>query len=345
MHGVFEMRGLEQKIAALWLGPAWRAWFLLPFSMLFGVISAGRRWFYRLNPPQTLPATVVVVGGIHVGGSGKTPLCAHLAGLLERRGLKVGIILRGYRGRDNKRSSLVKPSDSAESFGDEAILLAGKCDCPVVVGRRRRDAAQFLWNYAQPEIIISDDGLQHYALPRDIEIVVIDITRHGGKWGNDYLLPAGPLREPARRINSVDQVVYNGDASLPDGIALHIDSAVNMVTGNTQPLSGFKACDKLHAIAGIGHPQRFFNALREQGLDPVCHQFPDHHPFTVDDLGTLSDGLILMTEKDAVKCRTFAQPHYWMVPAEVDMNPELEQQLIDMILGARRSGNSNQSHN
>jgi len=308
---------------------------LLPLAMLFALLSGLRRWLYVLGVWRAvrLPVPVVVVGNITVGGSGKTPLVLYLAQELARQGRHPGIVSRGYGGTARGVQAVGKAS-SATAVGDEPLLLARRAGCPVFIGRDRVAAAEALMA-AHPEcdIIIADDGLQHYRLARDIEIAVVDERGTGNGW----LLPAGPLRESVRRLATVDAVVLNGNAQRPAGaiprkifrMALCGDRFFQLHhperSCGAVELSG----QTLHAIAGIGNPSRFFRQLANLGLQFVPHEFPDHHTYRAADLNFADAGALLMTEKDAVKCSAFAPPESWVLPVEARLDADLAHWVLE----------------
>ncbi|HEX5306387.1 MAG TPA: tetraacyldisaccharide 4'-kinase, partial [Dyella sp.] len=242
------------------------------------------------------------------GGTGKTPLTLALVDALVARGWRPGVVSRGYGGTQREPALLGDDPDPAQ-FGDEPCLIRAS-GVPVAVGRDRPAAAALLLD-AGCNVVIADDGLQHYALARDVEICVIDGDR---RFGNGRLLPAGPLREPLSRLRRVDFRVCNGAAGEGE-YAMHLEggAAVSLTDGSTRPLASFVG-SPVHAVAAIGHPDRFFDSLRAQGLDIVGHAFADHHAFVPDDLAIAGDGPLLMTDKDAIKCRRFARPGWWRVP-------------------------------
>jgi tetraacyldisaccharide 4'-kinase len=299
-----------------WYGGVSPPWWMRLLSAVYGAVSGMRRSVYswRLARSTRLACPVVVVGNLTVGGTGKTPLVCWLAGQLIERGFKPGVVSRGYGG-SSRAPRLVQANDDAAKVGDEAILLARRSRAPVATGRNRPAAAQLLIN-AGCDVIVSDDGLQHYALQRDCEIIVIDGDR---RFGNGRLLPAGPLRETPSRLERADAVVINGGDAESDG-AIHMrllaTSAVAMKYGTTKPLREFSG-QPVHAIAAIGNPQRFFAMLRAIGISVVEHPLPDHAKLGIDDISFADDLAVLMTEKDAVKCREIAGPHHWYVPVSV----------------------------
>lgn len=233
---------------------------LMPLGFLFSDIVRFRKFLYRIGvlKTQTLPVPVIVVGNITVGGTGKTPLVIYLAEFLKNSGFKPGIISRGYGGLADSWPQWVGTESLAKDVGDEALLIAKQTVCPMVVGPLRVDAARLLLEKTDCDVILSDDGLQHYALHRDIEIAVIDGVR---RFGNGYCLPAGPLREPIERLNSVDLIIVNGEKQEPNEFSMRLegDIAINLLTGEQKHLVDFLTED-CHAIAGIGHPERFLSS-------------------------------------------------------------------------------------
>jgi tetraacyldisaccharide 4'-kinase len=288
------MKNLDQY----WYSANPVAWLLLPLSGLFCIVAVLRRFLYLKGfmARHAVPVPVIIVGNISVGGTGKTPLLIGLCDYLSRHGLKPGVVSRGY-GADVNGTYSVSASDSAERCGDEPLLIRQRTGCPVIIGKDRVAAAKKLLAENECNLILSDDGLQHYRLRRNIEIAVVDAER---RFGNGFCLPAGPLREPVSRLASVDMVVYHGDTDDDYHFYLEFGQAINLVSAETRYPDSF-AIEPVHAVAGIGYPQRFFNQLRSLGLELIEHAFPDHHQFTASDID-FADGLpILMTEKDAVK--------------------------------------------
>ncbi len=294
---------------------------LLPLSWLFCLLVFLRRIAYRLKIFRTrrLPVPVIVVGNITVGGTGKTPLVIWLANHLKGMGLKPGIVSRGYGGNAKYWPQQVLPGSDPVAVGDEPVLIARRTDCPVSVGPDRTKAAMALQNFTDCNVIISDDGLQHYALGRDIEIVVIDGERG---FGNGFCLPAGPLRETVGRLNKVDMVVSNGTTG-PGRYIMQLCGfeVVNLLDpSQVRRLDDFRSEERVYAIAGIGNPERFFKQLANAGISIERVGFPDHHRFVESDLEVAGDAPILMTEKDAVKCRRFARPQHWYVRVDAQLH-------------------------
>lgn len=307
-------------------------WLLIPVSWLFRLVVAARRLAYRTGILRTrrLPIPVIVVGNITVGGSGKTPLVAWLANLLREHGYQPGLVSRGYGGKAAHWPQQVRSDSDPVTVGDEAVLLASRTRCPMAVGPDRAGAAKALLEHRRCDVIVSDDGLQHYALGRDIEIAVVDGVR---RLGNGHMLPAGPLREPKRRLRRVDFVVATGGGGHGEyGMKLR-PALPRRVGGDDEAVSWQAFAGRtVHAVAGIGHPSRFFAALRKQGLDIVEHPFPDHHGFSREDLRfAKSDEAILMTEKDAVKCRHFENANLWYVPVVAELDPRFGERLLALL--------------
>ena len=301
---------------------------LWPLSLLFGTVVRLRRWLYQqgFGRNETFTVPLIVVGNITVGGTGKTPLVARLVELLREAGYQPGVISRGYGGQSAQWPRHVAADSDPLQVGDEPLLLAQRCRCPVVVGPDRIAAARALLATYPCNVIISDDGLQHYPLRRDIEIAVVDGFR---RLGNAACLPAGPLREPPSRLRDVDFVVGNGAARGDEYLmCLRGDVAVNLADPYVSAaLTGFRY-STVHAVAGIGDPVRFFDHLRHSRLRILEHPFPDHHHFCPDDLQFRQDMPVLMTEKDAVKCRLFAPEGCWYVPVSAQLDPAFEENVL-----------------
>jgi tetraacyldisaccharide 4'-kinase len=285
-----------------------------------GLAKLNRR---RLAQAWRAPVPVVVVGNLSVGGTGKTPFVAWLASTLRDRGHRVGIVSRGYR-RQGRETLHVEKDSRWQDVGDEPLLLRRMSDCPVVVGRNRVAACRLLLDTAPVDLILCDDGLQHYRLGRDMEIAIIDAARG---FGNGQLFPAGPLREPLSRLGLVDFRVWNGGVpSGEEGIGLWLepDHAVHLLTGEARPLSAF-APGPVRAVAGIGSPQRFFASLEQQGIE-VHPDTPGDHGVWQPDSGSAdhagNDRPVLMTDKDAVKLEAPAGADWWRVPVRARLAPE-----------------------
>lgn len=318
---------MRSKVA-IWLEQQWYQigpWHILlwPISLIFSGLVWIRRVFYRVGIFKSygLPVPLVVVGNITVGGAGKTPLVILLAKHLRQLGYHPGVISRGY-GAVISTAKPVEQNSTAQEVGDEPLLIARQSECPVWVGRDRVLTAQSLLR-AHPNcnILISDDGLQHYRMRRDVELVVVDGVR---RFGNKLSLPAGPLREPMLRLSQVDAIVYNGgDGASNYQMRLRGVRLMNVQDPSIAISPAELTGRPLHAIAGIGHPDRFFEQLKQLGMDVQKHPFPDHHHYSLEDLQFAGDDTILMTEKDAVKCTAFARSNWWYLPVEAEVDTEL----------------------
>jgi tetraacyldisaccharide 4'-kinase len=322
---------LYDWLQRVWYANAITGVVLVPLAWIFALLVGLRSWLYRrgLRRPVAIGRPVIVVGNLTTGGTGKTPLTLWLAGQLRASGYRPGIVLRGYGG-SARTARRLSASAAATDVGDEAALLAARSGCPVAVGVDRVAAARLL--EAEVDVILADDGLQHLRLHRDLEIVVVDGER---LFGNRRLLPAGPLREPLSRLESVDAVVVNGGSSGLGGLKMSLsgDQAVALIGGERRALTAF-APGPVHAVAAIGNPERFFGLLRQHGLHLVPHPLPDHHAFTRTDL-EFGDSLpVLMTQKDAVKCAAFAERRQWYVPVDAMFSDADTQQLLDLVLEA-----------
>lgn len=326
-------------MAALWRQRGPLACLLFPVSLVFRALIALRRAAYRAGLMQShgVSVPVVVVGNLTVGGSGKTPLVIHLASALRSRGRRPGIVSRGYRGENRSVTEVTASSNPAE-VGDEPILIARRAGCPVFVGRDRVAAAHALLAvHPECDVVLSDDGLQHYRLKRDLELAVFD--ERGVL--NGWCLPAGPLREPLSRLAQVDALVLNGTAVSPaptlgrPEFSMRLEGKRLYRLGNPQFTCSVADLigGKLHAVAGIGAPQRFFDMLRAMGLDVIEHAFPDHHEYFVDDLA-FADGVMLTTEKDAVKLvhLSLSLP-VWVLPVTAQLSPNLAEFVLEKLNG------------
>jgi tetraacyldisaccharide 4'-kinase len=322
---------MKSRLEARWYAgqPAPRV--LRPLAALYGRMAAARR--QRLQGcAQRVDVPVIVVGNIAVGGTGKTPMVIWLVDRLREWGWRPGVISRGYGAKPPQRPFVVHAGGTPAECGDEPLLIARRSGAPVVIDPDRVAAARQLLAGGAVDIIVSDDGLQHYRLARDLEIGMVD-GRRG--LGNGALLPAGPLREPQARLRELDLVVVNGTGWHEAGLQpLHMDLAVSDAStldgGRRVPLTTF-AGQRVHAVAGIGNPHRFFATLRAAGIEFVEHPFADHHRFRPQDL-RFSEALpVLMTEKDAVKCAGFAHPDWWMVPVAAHFDGADEQRVRESV--------------
>ena len=318
---------LQFRIDAIWYGRHPLTPLLLPLSWLYRLGLACRRFMYAAGilPVCRLAAPVIVVGNLTVGGTGKTPLVMWLARYLQSRAYRPGIISRGYGGAPQQQVRRVGPDSDPDLVGDEPVLLAQRTGCPVAVSPDRARAAQELLQQADCDILLSDDGLQHTSLARDIEIVVIDGVR---RFGNHRCVPAGPLREPVERLHTVDLVVANGNAAADEFPMEYASLPVRSLDGKQErELAGFRG-QTVHAVAAIGNPGRFFSMLRQKGINIEEHAFPDHYGFRRSDLEFGDRAAVLMTEKDAVKCRRFELENTWYVPVDVKMPEDFEREIL-----------------
>jgi tetraacyldisaccharide 4'-kinase len=303
---------------------------LLPLGLLFCAAVQLRRALYRRRwlPTVKLPVPVIVVGNITVGGTGKTPLVIWLARVLKNAGYSPGIVTRGYRGTSRDWPLTVTPDTPAALAGDEAVLLARRAACPVVAGPDRVADGQRLIGQGC-DVIVSDDGLQHYRLRRDLEIAVIDGAR---RYGNGLCLPAGPLREPLGRLKEVTLRVTTGAPQAGEiGMQLEPDGFYRLASPTTRADAGHFRANPVHAAAGIGNPQRFFDTLRALGLTVIPHAFPDHHAFRAEDLEFGDGRQVIVTEKDAVKCQAFAGPQLWVLAVSARPEGGLAEQILQRL--------------
>lgn len=320
-------------IARIWSGesPLWLL--LLPLSWLYGLVSGIIRLCWRLGLKKAwrAPVPVVVVGNLTAGGNGKTPVVIWLVEQLQQRGIRVGVVSRGYGGKAAHYPLLLTPDTTTAEAGDEPVLIFQRTGAPVAVSPARVEAVKALLADSPVQLIVTDDGLQHYRLHRDKEIVVIDGVR---RFGNGWWLPAGPMRERASRLKTVDAIITNGGVAHPGEIAMRLQpgQAVNLVTGERRNVN---ALQNLVAMAGIGHPPRFFATLHESGALPVkTVALADHQALTHQDVAALlePDQTLIMTEKDAVKCRSFAQDNWWYLPVDAHLEDEQAEKLLQELL-------------
>lgn len=330
-------------IVAAWYRKSPWLYLLWPLSLLYCVLAASRRKRLeraRVNAPVRPP--VIVIGNISVGGTGKTPLLILLARTLLARGVRVGIVSRGYGGKREHSPCEVTAHSAVDEVGDEAVLIRRSVACPMFVDTLRTRAVDALVSHYGCELILSDDGLQHYALARARELVVLDGTR---MFGNGLCLPAGPLREPIKRLQEVDYLLVNGgdaaswQADLPllperlqaQQMTLQPAAWVQLQTGRRLPLNALPLPEnaRLYALAGIGNPTRFFDTLRALGYAPQCHPFPDHHRFSAQDVAFAGDDCLVMTHKDAVKCAAWVGANAWYLEVEAQLDANFLLQLCN----------------
>jgi len=302
--------GLAQALVKAWYGSARWLWLLRPLEALFRSVAALRRGLYRhqLLGVYRASVPVVVVGNISVGGTGKTPVVIALVESLQQLGLRPGVVSRGYGAGRSHGPLRVRADSPAAQCGDEPLLIHRRTGCPCVVARRRTQAVQALLAGAEVDIVISDDGLQHYALARDLEIALVDAQRGTG---NGFCLPAGPLREPRQRLDAVDFVLYRGSVEPRRGMHYAVDCLVNIDSGEQRPATPAALATEVVAVAGIAQPDQFLDTLVALGFEPARRFFADHHHYSAADFAGLAQQPIIMTEKDAVKCAGLAGKNAW----------------------------------
>ncbi|WP_236198612.1 tetraacyldisaccharide 4'-kinase [Pseudomonas pseudonitroreducens] len=296
---------------------------LRPLELLYRRVAQARRqdFLSGAKPAYRAPVPIIVVGNITVGGTGKTPMILWLIEHCRARGLKVGVVSRGYGANPPQTPWRVRAEQSAAEAGDEPLMIVRRCGVPLMIDPDRSSAVRALLAEEPLDLILCDDGLQHYRLARDLELVLIDAARG---LGNGRCLPAGPLREPAERLAEVDAVLHNGAPGDPPGafaFALRPSALINLASGEHRGVEHFPAGQSLHALAGIGNPQRFFATLEALNWRPIPHPFPDHAAFTAEQLRFTPELPLVMTEKDAVKCRSFAAPDWWYLAVEARPSP------------------------
>lgn len=322
---------MKIDIEKLWYSKNILSIFLLPLSWLFQLVSFLRRSFYKLFHTNAAieDVCIIVVGNITVGGTGKTPFVSYLAQLCKEKDLKVGVVARGYGRTDESVLIEVLDDSDAVEVGDEALMLKQQTSCPIVVAADRNKAVKYLNDKYDLDVIISDDGLQHYSLARDYEIIVVDGER---EFGNGRCLPAGPLREPVSRLNQADIVISNGENAAYEYQYITIHNNLVPLANRSENIALEQFSNtKVHAVAGIGHPKRFFAMLENAGINVIPHIFPDHYAFKQSDLEFNDKLPIIMTEKDAVKCSRFNKDNTWYWPIKVMPNDKLEKRISKLL--------------
>ena len=314
---------LSERIQQAWYQGHPLLYVFWPLEVLYRWVVQRKRARFLKGASDSYRAAVpvIVVGNITVGGTGKTPMIVWLIEQCRAQGLNVGVVSRGYGAQPPHVPWTVSATDSATQAGDEPLLIVQRTGVPLVIAPKRAEAVQQLLAEHSIDLVLSDDGLQHYGLARDLELVLIDAARG---LGNQRCLPMGPLREPVERLHSVDAVLYNGAAQdSAAGFAMQLQPVelVHVRSGRREPLSYFPAQQKMHAVAGIGNPQRFFTTLEGLDWQPIAHAFADHAEFTAADLDFADDLPVLMTEKDAVKCRAFAAENCWYLQVAAQPSP------------------------
>jgi tetraacyldisaccharide 4'-kinase len=333
---------LQQWLENIWYNKGTGKFLLVPLTALYCSINSFQRFQHRHSKTK-LPCPVIVVGNITVGGTGKTPLTIYIVKLLQKAGYKPAIITRGYGGKAKTWPQSVTENSDSNLVGDEAVLMASRTQVPVYAGADRLQSIEVLSQARQEhecDVIVSDDGMQHYKLPRDIQIAVLDGAR---MLGNGWCLPSGPLRERKQRLKACDLLVVNGeivetkkdDLQAMPFFTMNLKGSIltNLVTGEQQTLDIF-AYKKVRAVTGIGNPQRFFNTLEKQGdLQLNTYSFPDHHDFVEADFNFSDDLPVIMTEKDAVKCQKFAKNNFWSLPITAELDNDFEKALLRFLKG------------
>lgn len=310
-----------------WQSVTWLVCVLWPISMLFRLLVFGRRVLFQLGIFRRYysPLPVIVVGNITVGGTGKTPLIIGIAQHLQANGYKPGVVSRGYGGAVGDVAHLVGEDDNAAQVGDEPVLIANRTGAPVAVCRERHLAVELLLQSTEVDVVLSDDGLQHYTLARDLEIVSVDAERG---FGNGFMLPAGPMREPASRLASVDYVISkHKSARYADYFSLQAQHLVSLSDADVAVELEHFTGKPVHAVAGIGNPDNFFELLRASGLLVTGHAFPDHHQYSPSELEFADARPIIMTEKDAVKCRGFSLSNAWYLTVAAEFHTDVLQRI------------------
>ncbi|WP_236196800.1 tetraacyldisaccharide 4'-kinase [Pseudomonas glycinae] len=314
---------MSDRLLAAWYQGHAALTLLRPLEWLYRRVVAGKRQRFLDGEGEIYqsPVPVVVVGNITVGGTGKTPMILWLIEHCRRHGLRVGVVSRGYGAKPAQLPWRVQADQTADIAGDEPLLIVQRTGVPLMIDPDRSAAVRALLDSEPLDLILSDDGMQHYRLARDLELVLIDAARG---LGNRRCLPAGPLREPAERLQSVDGVLFNGALEDRDGgfaFRLQPSTLVNLHSGERKPLDHFPPGQAVHAVAGIGNPQRFFNTLEALDWRPVPHAFADHAEYSVQALSFTPSLPVVMTEKDAVKCRAFAAADWWYLAVDAVPSP------------------------
>lgn len=318
-----------------WSQKTWQSYALMPLSALVCCIAQRRLNRFNQSPPQRMQTpnspVVIVVGNIVVGGAGKTPFIQWLGRLLNEQGLSYGVISRGYGGKSSHYPLKVTEQSDPKKVGDEPLLLAQSLKVPVMVSPNRSEALEALVQDLPLDVVISDDGLQHYALPREIEVVMMDAQRG---LGNELCLPAGPLREPKTRLETVDFVVYNGGQQANQWNMTLLPVCFRQVKNPeiTCDLEAFKQ-QSVYAMAGIGNPARFYAQLQVLGIEVAILAFKDHHAYQASDFeGLKNEKPLLMTQKDAVKCKAYAKENWWALEVAPQCSSELAESILHQIL-------------
>lgn len=312
-------------------------WIFYPLELIYVLIIFLRKklYEYKIFKTYKFKIPIIIIGNLTVGGTGKTPVVMHIANYLKKQGFNPAVIMRGYKSKNINYPCIVGKNSDADLYGDEPTLVANKVDCPVIIGKNRVIAVEFLLKkFDNINVVISDDGLQHYSLARDLEIIMID---HERMFGNGHCLPLGPLREKITRLNTVNLILFNTtnnqffqnkDRNNRYILTLVPEKIYNLINPNI--LKNFEDFVCVHAVSGIGNNQKFFNLLANVGINTINHEFPDHYKYQEKDLNFNDDLPVIMTEKDAVKCKKFAKENFWCQSVQVKFN--LEQQLNNYLI-------------
>lgn len=331
---------MASSIESFWYSKSWLKWLFLPLSIPFLIIVWLKRQGYQLGifPSNQFKVPVLVVGNLTVGGTGKTPFISYLASKLSQQGIRIGVVSRGYLSKAPAYPHLVTESDSVSDVGDEAFMLFNQLALPMVIDANRSRAVTRLTEQFELDLIISDDGLQHYKMGRRFECLLVDSTR---EFGNGLCLPFGPLREPVSRKHSVDFVIQNGGEDFVSSIAdirgpkiimkIVTRGLIHIKSGEKVSLSNLKE-RRINAVCGIGNPSRFFHSLATlcKEINPIV--FADHYAYAEKDFEDLSDDIIVMTEKDAVKCRSFAKDNWYYLQVGASIEAKWAQQLTQTVI-------------
>lgn len=329
----------DQFIQSVWYTRSPLAWLLWPLSIPFLLIVMAKRAAYRLGwlSVHTFDKPLVVVGNLSVGGTGKTPFITSLVTFLVSKNMSVGLVSRGYKASIKSFPHQLSNEDTALTVGDESFMQYRKLNVPIVISPNRAQAVEYLLSNNQVDVVISDDGLQHYSMGRDVEVVLFDEIR---QFGNQLILPFGPLREPVVRLNSVDYVIQNGGQETnytKHKVELIEISLVNINSGEEKPLNYLNE-QEVVAVAGIGNPNRFFESLEKYVTIKSKTVYPDHYVYKIDDFDRIhEDKLVVMTEKDAVKCEVFAKKNWFYLKVEMDIEDSLLSEVEKQIRNLSRS--------
>tara|TARA_B100000579_G_scaffold191307_1_gene156289 strand:+ start:333 stop:1346 length:1014 start_codon:yes stop_codon:yes gene_type:complete len=329
------LKAFSQKLVDSWHKSIGIFWILWPIEVIYIFFINTRRALYRFNifSIYRAPCPVVIVGNITIGGSGKTPVVIELAKNLQRRGLKIGVISRGYGSKRKSQPLIVNRDSEPLECGDEPLLIHSKANCPVVVHNSRGRAAQLLIDNFQPDLILSDDGLQHYNLARDLEIIMID---HQRDLGNRHCLPVGPLREPEERLQDADIILRRGG---DEEMSVHYQPGIWKQLKASDKPKKFPSSSLIHAIAGIGQPEQFFSMLEGMGLSITRFSYSDHHQYQQSDFDRHAGKVVVMTEKDAVKCKNLDISDAWFIEITPTLPCQVVEKVYELVVSTKINNN------